>query len=106
VLRDGSGFGGADGDMAAEGELPVKADSEPAERWLLAFLLSSGDWLNGERVVHHNGWGGVVLLPCDVYRFKLFGGKGDFVFLAPLEHVPHVLGDQLGVFVEGVGSPV
>jgi hypothetical protein len=33
--------------VALEGELPVEPDSEPVERWLLAFLLSSGDRLDG-----------------------------------------------------------
>lgn len=43
------------------------------------------------------------MLSCDVYHFDLPRGKGDLIVLSPLEHVSHVLDDQLGVFVEGVG---
>jgi hypothetical protein len=106
VLRDGPSFGGADGDMAAEGELPVEPDTEQAKRWLLAFFLSGGDRLDGQGIVHQDGRGGVVLLRCDVHCFQLFGGEGDLVVRAPFEHVSHVLGDQFSIVFKGVGGPL
>ncbi|KAF7133737.1 hypothetical protein CNMCM5793_005091 [Aspergillus hiratsukae] len=40
------------------------------------------------------------------WMVRPFGGKGDLVVRAPLEHVSHILGDPFDVFFERVGGPL